>query len=145
MVGRIVSINLSENKGTRKTPVDSAKVIEGIGIEGDAHASGTYKRQISLLAIESINKMTEKGVRVGSGDFAENITTEGLDLPGLPVGTRLMMGGLVEVEVSQIGKTCHSRCAIYEQAGYCVMPEEGIFVSVLTGGILNKGDEVKII
>mgnify|MGYP001588997223 CR=1 FL=1 len=87
----------------------------------------------------------EWGVRVGPGDFAENITTEGLDLPGLPVGTRLMMGGLVEVEVSQIGKTCHSRCAIYEQAGYCVMPEEGIFAAVLTGGSLNKGDEVKII
>jgi len=144
MSGRIVSINLSEKKGVKKRSVDEANIRENYGIEGDAHASDKWHRQLSMLAIESINKMQKLGLNVGPGDFAENITTEGVDLLSLPVGTRLMLGKEVEVEVSQIGKECHTRCAIYRQAGDCVMPKEGIFVRVIRGGKIRTGDEVRI-
>jgi MOSC domain-containing protein YiiM len=143
MAGRIISINVSDKKGMRKTPVEEVSVRTGHGIEGDAHASDKWHRQISLLALESIRKMQDKGLDVGPGDFAENITTEGIDLMGLPVGTKMAIGDSVEAEVSQIGKLCHSRCAIYEQAGDCVMPREGIFVKVLKGGNLKVGDPVR--
>jgi MOSC domain-containing protein YiiM len=116
-------------------------VRENFGIEGDAHASDKWHRQVSLLAMESIEKMKAKGLKVGPGDFAENLTTEGMDLMGLPVGTKMSIG-TVEAEVSQIGKLCHSRCEIYEQAGDCVMPREGIFVKVLKGGDIKVGDEI---
>jgi MOSC domain-containing protein YiiM len=142
MPGRIVSINVSDRKGMRKKPVGEASVRENFGIEGDAHASEKWHRQVSLLAVESIAKMKAKGLQVGPGDFAENLTTEGIDLLGLPVGTRVSIGGSVEAEVSQIGKLCHSRCEIYEQAGDCVMPREGIFVKVLRGGAIRVGDEI---
>ena len=144
MNGRIVYINLSEKKGVKKRSVNEAIIRENYGIEGDAHASDKWHRQISMLAIESINKMQRLGLNVGPGDFAENITTEGVDLLSLPVGTRLMLGKEVEVEVSQIGKECHTRCAIYRQAGDCVMPKEGIFVRVIRGGKIRTGDEVRI-
>jgi MOSC domain-containing protein YiiM len=114
-------------------------------MERDAHASGEWHRQISLLALESIKKMQEKGLDVGPGDFAENITTEGIDLVSLPVGTKIAIGEAIEMEVSQIGKVCHNRCAIYHQAGDCVMPKEGIFAIVLQGGTVKKGDEIKVI
>lgn len=140
----IISINISEKKGVRKKPVDEAVIKQNYGIEGDAHASDTWHRQVSLLALESIKKMQAMDLDVGPGDFAENITTEGIDLPSLPVGTRLTIGTAVELEVSQIGKECHSRCAIYHQAGDCVMPNEGIFVKVIKGGKIKKGDEIKI-
>lgn len=143
MAGKIISINVSDKKGMRKTPVEEVSVRTGHGIEGDAHASDKWHRQISLLALESIKKMQDKGLDVGPGDFAENITTEGIDLVGLPVGTKMAIGDSVEAEVSQIGKLCHSRCAIYEQAGDCVMPREGIFVKVLKGGNLKVGDPVR--
>jgi MOSC domain-containing protein YiiM len=143
MAGRLISINVSDKKGMRKTPVEEVSVRTGHGIEGDAHASDKWHRQISLLALESIRKMQDKGLDVGPGDFAENITTEGIDLMGLPVGTKMAIGDSVEAEVSQIGKLCHSRCAIYEQAGDCVMPREGIFVKVLKGGNLKVGDPVR--
>ena len=143
MAGKIISINVSDKKGMRKTPVDEVSVRTGHGIEGDAHASDKWHRQISLLALESIRKMQDKGLDVGPGDFAENITTEGIDLVGLPVGTKMAIGDSVEAEVSQIGKVCHSRCAIYEAAGDCVMPREGIFVKVLQGGSLKVGDPVR--
>lgn len=143
MTGRVVSINVSDKKGVKKAPVEEVSVLTGYGIEGDAHASGKWHRQVSLLAIESIKKMQKTGLKAGPGDFAENITTEGIDLVKLPVGTRLTMGG-VEAEVTQIGKTCHSRCEIYRQAGDCIMPEEGIFVSVLKGGNLKVGDSIKV-
>jgi MOSC domain-containing protein YiiM len=143
MQGRVVSINISEKKGTRKKPVEEANILPDHGIDGDAHASGKWHRQVSLLAIESIMKMQAMGISVGAGDFAENITTEGIDLVGLPVGTRVRMGESIEAEVSQIGKECHTRCAIYEQAGDCVMPREGIFVRVLRGGLLRKGDTIE--
>ena len=144
MKGKVVSINISEKKGERKTPVQEAIIKENYGIEGDAHASAEWHRQVSLLAIESVRKMQEMGLDVKPGNFAENITTEGLDLLALPLGTRLRIGNDVIGEVSQIGKVCHTRCAIYEQAGDCVMPKEGIFIRVLKGGITRVGDEIDV-
>jgi MOSC domain-containing protein YiiM len=145
MTAKVVSLNISDKKGVRKKPVDSVVIKENYGIESDAHASEKWHRQISLLALESIEKMQAMGLKVGPGDFAENITTQGIDLPVLPIGTRMTIGDEVEVEVSQIGKVCHTRCAIYHQAGDCVMPKEGIFVKVLEGGTIKKGDEIKIL
>ncbi len=142
-MARIVSINISEKKGTRKKPVQTATIEVDFGILGDAHASGDWHRQISLLAIESIEKMRQKGLNVNPGDFAENITTEGIELLSLPVGTRLRLGDVL-AEVSQIGKECHTRCAIYRQAGDCVMPREGIFVRVLSSGIIKIGDIIEV-
>jgi MOSC domain-containing protein YiiM len=135
MTAKIVSINISDKKGVRKKAVNDVVVKENYGIESDAHASEKWHRQISLLALESIKKMQDMGLDVGPGDFAENLTTEGIDLPKLPVGTKMTAGESIELEVSQIGKVCHNRCAIYHQAGDCVMPKEGIFVKVLKGGI----------
>lgn len=144
MVGEVVSINISDKKGIKKTPVSEAMVDENIGIRGDAHASDRWHRQISLLAIESIEKMQKMGLNVKPGDFAENITTKGIDLLSLPIGTRLKIGSDVIGEVSQIGKECHSKCAIYYQAGDCVMPKEGIFIRILKGGKIKKGDKINI-
>lgn len=143
MPGKVVDVCVSEKKGERKKPVGQVVVRAGHGIVDDAHA-GDWHRQISLLAIESIRKMQEKGLDVSSGDFAENITTEGIDLPSLPIGTRLEIGETLH-EVTQIGKECHTRCAIYHQAGDCVMPREGIFVKVLRGGTIRKGDRIEMV
>ena len=142
MTGSIISINISEKKGMRKKPVEDAVITENCGIEGDAHASSEWHRQVSLLALESIRKMQAMGLDVKPGDFAENITTEGLELVSLPIGTKMSIGGEVVGEVSQIGKECHTRCAIYYQAGDCVMPKEGIFIRVLKGGRIRKGDKI---
>jgi len=142
-MGRIVSINISASKGERKKPAGSAVLVAGHGIEGDGHA-GKWHRQVSLLAIESIETMRAKGLDVGPGDFAENLTTEGIDLVSLPVGTQLRIGSTL-AEVTQIGKECHDRCEIYRQAGDCVMPREGIFAKVLTSGIINDGETVEVI
>jgi MOSC domain-containing protein YiiM len=144
MGGRVVSVNISRTKGVRKKERNEVLLRENFGIEGDAHASGKWHRQVSLLALESIEKMRKLGLDVHPGDFAENITTEGIELPALPIGTRIRIGEDVEVQVSQIGKECHDRCAIYHQAGDCVMPTEGIFVKVLRGGFARKGDAVKV-
>jgi MOSC domain-containing protein YiiM len=144
MTGKVVSINISDKKGMRKKPIDEVNIIENAGIEGDAHASDKWHRQVSLLALESVKKMQDMGLNVKPGDFAENITTEGLDLPSLPLGTRMKIGRDVIGEVSQIGKECHTRCAIYHQAGDCVMPKEGIFIKVLKGGKVKVGDEVSV-
>jgi MOSC domain-containing protein YiiM len=144
MEGKIISINISGSKGVRKKPVKEVIVRTEYGIEGDAHASSDWHRQVSLLALESVRKMQALGLDVNPGDFAENITTEGIDLVSLPVGTRMAIGGEVVAEVSQIGKECHTRCAIYYQAGDCVMPKEGIFVRVLRGGKIGEGDIIRI-
>lgn len=144
-MAKIISINISGKKGERKKAVDSAVLKENFGIENDAHASDKWHRQVSLLAIESVKKMQDMGLDVGPGDFAENITTEGIDLPVLPLGTKITIGRDIEVEVTQIGKVCHDRCNIYYQAGDCVMPKEGIFVKVLKGGTIKPGDEIKVI
>ncbi len=138
--GVVVSISISAEKGVKKTPVESAMLRLEHGIEGDAHA-GPWHRQVSLLAEESIEKMRANGLDVGYGDFAENITTRGLVLYEIPVGTRMQIGRSL-VEVTQIGKECHERCAVYYSAGDCVMPREGIFVRVLRGGAVRKGDLV---
>lgn len=145
MTAKIVSLNISDKKGVRKKPVERVMLKENYGIKEDAHASEKWHRQISLLAVESIEKMRSKGLNVGPGDFAENITTQGIDLLSLPIGTKITIGNEAEVEVSQIGKVCHTRCAIYTQAGDCVMPKEGIFAKVLKGGKIKKGDKIKIL
>ena len=145
MSAKVVSINISDRKGVRKKPVEEAVIRTDFGIEGDAHASSEWHRQVSLLALESIKKMQEMGLDVHPGDFAENITTEGIDLISLPLGARLQIGSEIVGEVSQIGKECHTRCAIYYQAGDCVMPKEGIFIKVIHGGIVRKGDNVAVL
>jgi len=139
--GKVLAVCTSEKVGTRKTNIGTGMARANWGLEGDAHA-GDWHRQISLLAIESIEKMRAKGLNVGPGDFAENITTEGIVLVDLPIGTRLRLGEAI-VEVTQIGKVCHDRCAIYYQAGDCVMPREGIFVRVLQGGKISVGDTLE--
>ncbi|QGP91399.1 hypothetical protein MGLY_07310 [Neomoorella glycerini] len=143
-MGRIVAVCISANKGERKQNITRGMLIANHGLEGDAHA-GPWHRQVSLLAMESITKMQAKGLKVGPGDFAENLTTEGIDLVSLPVGTKLRIGDRVLAEVTQIGKQCHSRCAIYQQAGDCVMPREGIFVAILEGGPVQVGDPIEVV
>jgi MOSC domain-containing protein YiiM len=141
-MAQVVAVCISEKKGERKKPVESVELRDNHGIVGDAHA-GDWHRQVSLLARESIDKMVALGLDVNAGDFAENITTEGIDLISLPVGSRLAVGETV-LEVTQIGKECHSRCAIYDQAGDCVMPREGIFASVIKGGVIKAGDGIVV-
>ncbi|MDK2817469.1 MAG: hypothetical protein PWR22_2098 [Moorella sp. (in: firmicutes)] len=143
-MGRIVAVCTSASKGERKKNIGRGMLIANHGLEGDAHA-GSWHRQVSLLAMESITKMQAKGLQVGPGDFAENLTTEGIDLVSLPVGTKLRIGDRVLAEVTQIGKQCHSRCAIYEQAGDCVMPREGIFVAILESGPVQVGDPIEVV
>lgn len=143
-VGRVVAVCVSEKKGTQKEDVGEVKLIKDYGVEGDAHA-GPGHRQVSLLALESANVMKEKGLDIDSGDFGENIVTEGLDLKRLRLGTRLKVGKDALLEITQIGKKCHDRCAIYYTAGDCIMPREGIFGVVQAGGIVRVGDEIKIL
>ncbi|MDI6723696.1 MAG: MOSC domain-containing protein [Methanobacterium sp.] len=118
---------------------------EYYGIIGDAHSNSDTHRQISLLAIESINKMRDLGLNVNPGDFAENLTTEGIDLVNLPVGSKMLVGENTILEVTQIGKECHARCTIYHQAGDCIMPKEGIFTRVIKGGKVKTGDKIELI
>ena len=136
----VLAVCISENKGERKKPVEAVELRENHGIVGDGHA-GEWHRQVSLLAQESIDKMRALGLDVNAGDFAENITTSGIELVTLPIGSRLQIGETV-LEVTQIGKECHTRCAIFYQAGDCVMPKEGIFARVITGGTIRPGDEI---
>lgn len=143
-MAEIIAVCRSEKKGTRKKDIGSGNLIAHFGMENDAHAAFGQHRQISLLAWESIEKMRQKGADVGCGDFGENIVTEGLELFTLPVGTRLLIGESVLGEVSQIGKNCHSHCEIYKQIGDCIMPREGIFVRILKGGEVKKGDSIRI-
>jgi MOSC domain-containing protein YiiM len=140
--GIILAVNIADSKGRKKTNVGCGLIMENFGLQKDAHAGSD--RQVSLLAKESIEKIRQKGLDVWYGDFAENLTTEGIDLPLLPVGARLQIGSQVLLEVTQIGKVCHDHCAIYRAAGDCVMPREGIFVRVLEGGPLRAGDEVVV-
>ena len=140
---KIVSIAVSKKKGTRKKITDTALLVEEHGLDTDAHA-GPWHRQVSFLAEESIDKAREQGLDVTFGDFAENIATSGIDWPSLPVGTRVRLGKAARVEVTQIGKECHKKCAIYYQAGDCIMPREGVFARVLSGGEIHRGDPVEI-
>ncbi|MBU1261682.1 MOSC domain-containing protein [bacterium] len=148
--GQVVSVNISKNKGERKKPVsENWEVIKGCGLKDDGHANNssdvqneTSHRQVSLLAIESIEKMQKMGLEVEPGDFAENITTAEIDLLSLDVGKQIRIGQEVILQISQIGKICHDRCAIYYQAGDCVMPREGIFAQVIKGGMIKAGDKI---
>jgi MOSC domain-containing protein YiiM len=141
--GTVLAVCTSEKRGIRKRNINQAELRPDWGIVGDAHAAD-WHRQVSLLAWESIEKMRAVGLNVSEGSFAENITTEGMSLIDLPVGTRLRMGEAL-VEVTQIGKVCHDHCAIYEQAGDCVMPREGIFVRIHEGGQVKVGDTIEVL
>ncbi len=139
----IIAVCTSKKKGIPKEPIAEGFFEEERGLAGDAHAGQIDSRQVSLLARESIDKMRSRGLELVPGDFAENLTTEGIDLPHLPVGTRLNVGGVI-LEVSQIGKECHTACAIRRKVGECIMPEEGIFARVIKGGTIRTGDEIEM-
>ena len=143
MKGTIIAVCTSPKKGERKKNVGRAMAKIDHGLVTDAHA-GNWHRQISLLAMESIEKMQAAGLTVGPGDFAENLTCQGIDLVSLPVGTVLQTGNEVVLEISQIGKECHSGCAIFKQTGKCIMPKEGVFAKVITGGTVRADDEIKV-
>jgi cyclic pyranopterin phosphate synthase len=142
--GSIKAISFSEKKGTQKTNIPKATLRSNLGIIGDAHA-GPWHRQISLLANESIDKMVAMGANVHPGNFAENITTQGIDLLRLSIGDKLRLGECIELEITQFGKKCHKHCEIYRQVGDCVMPREGIFAKVTKGGSVNVGDTIEVI
>lgn len=143
-MAKVLAVNISEKKGVVKKPVESVKLIEGLGIEKDAHG-GNWHRQVSLLGVESINKMKKQGIEhLDYGVFAENITTEGIELFTLPIGTKIKIGETL-LEVTQIGKECHHGCEIRQLVGDCVMPREGIFSIVLEGGIIKANDEIKVL
>lgn len=140
----VTAVNISEKKGTIKHPVPEGEFRVDHGIVGDSHA-GNWHRQISLLSQESIDKMTALGVPgLTPGKFAENLTTEGIELHTLPVGTLLQIGPCL-TEVTQIGKKCHQHCEIYQKVGMCIMPTEGIFVKVLTEGTVRAGDSIRVV
>ncbi len=149
MNAKIYSINISAKKKIPKASIDSAEVIENFGLKGDAHA-GDATRQVSLLAIESINRQAESVKVPGgahelkAGDFAENITTMGIELSKLKIGDRLKLGGSVILEISRIGKECHERCEVYYRTGACIMPREGMFAKVLKGGRIVTGDPIGV-
>jgi MOSC domain-containing protein YiiM len=139
--GKVIAVCLSRHKGTPKKDVGSGVLEKGFGLIGDAHG-GDWHRQVSILSIEQIQTMADKGLDVKPGSFAENITTEGFDLKAVKVGDRLKIGDRALVEVTQIGKECHTRCAIYHKIGDCIMPEEGVFARVLEGGEVAVGDPI---
>jgi MOSC domain-containing protein YiiM len=141
--GTIRAISVSGQKGTPKLNVPEADLQVDHGVVGDAHA-GSGHRQVSLLAVESIERLREKGLKIVPGDFAENITTEGLDVRSLKVGTRLKLGKDVELEITQLGKTCHGRCAVYDRLGDCIMPKEGVFARVTGAGRIRVGDRIEV-
>ena len=141
-MGKIIAVNISEKKGTQKKNVHRAKLIEEFGIENDAHA-GKWHRQVSLLSYEKIEEFKAKGAPIDDGAFGEHLIVSGYDLKSLPVGTRFRCGEVL-LEVTQIGKQCHSGCEIFKIMGDCIMPREGIFTRVLHGGIIEEGDEIHI-
>jgi len=143
-MARIIAVCKSKKKGTRKEDVKEGLLEKDFGLVGDAHADCCTHRQVSLLAVESIDKMRALGLELSPGDFAENLTTEGIDLVSLPVGTRMSVGKQVILEVTQIGKECHTKCAIYKQVGKCIMPEEGVFARVIKGGPVRAGDQIEV-
>lgn len=140
----VVTVCKSKKRGTKKKAVAEGILREDYGLVGDAHADCCTHRQVSLLAMESIDKMRRLGFEVGPGDFAENLTTRGIELLSLPVGTRISIGKDILLDVTQIGKECHSGCAIYQEIGKCIMPKEGIFARVIQGGRVRAGDDIRI-
>ena len=143
-MAKIIAVCKSKEKGTKKEPAEQGTLKEDYGLVGDAHADCCTHRQISLLARESIDKMKGKGFDVGPGDFAENLTTEGVSLTSLPVGTQMLIGTEVVLEITQIGKDCHAKCAIFREIGKCIMPKEGIFAKIIRGGIVKAGDPIEV-
>jgi MOSC domain-containing protein YiiM len=141
---KVIAVCTSIKKGTRKTTIPEGTFRENFGLLGDAHADCVTHRQVSLLATESIAKMKALGLELGPGDFAENITTEGIDLVKVPVGTKITVGDMVVLEISQHGKECHTGCAIRQQVGKCIMPVEGVFAKVIKGGVVRAGDEIEV-
>lgn len=143
-MSKVIAVCISEEKGTKKNAIEEGVIREEYGLVGDAHADCCTHRQVSLLSKESIDKMRALGLIVGPGDFAENLTTEGIDLVSLPIGTRISIGRDITLEITQIGKECHNPCAIYRQAGVCVMPTEGVFARAIRGGVVRVGDPMKV-
>ncbi len=143
-MGNIVAICISEARGTQKHEVQNAYLKEDWGIEGDAHA-GKWHRQVSLLSVEKVNDFRDRGANVINGAFGENLVVEGYDLKTIPVGTRFKVGSEVILEMTQIGKQCHSHCEIFKAMGDCIMPREGVFAKVIHGGEVNRGDAIEII
>jgi MOSC domain-containing protein YiiM len=143
-VAQIIAVCTSKTKGTKKETVTEGTIKENLGFIGDAHADSSTHRQVSLLAIESIHKMRDCGVDVGPGDFAENLTTQGIDLLSLPLGTQFAVGKEIVLELTQIGKECHTGCTIYRQVGRCIMPTEGVFAKAIHGGVVRTGDPIRI-
>ena len=144
-MAKIIAVCTSEKKGTKKEIVTEGILRENYGLAGDAHADCCTHRQVSLLAIEGINKMQRLGYEIGPGDFAENLTTEGIDLVSLPVGIHISIGKEIILELAQIGKECHTGCAIYRQIGKCIMPKEGVFARVIRGGVVRAGDAIEVL
>jgi MOSC domain-containing protein YiiM len=142
--GRVRAISISKQKGMPKTNVPEANLEAGLGIVGDIHADGGH-RQVSLLAAEEIEHLGEKGASIAPGEFAENITTQGLDLRTLKVGSRLKLGAVAELVVTQLGKRCHGRCAIYAKLGDCIMPRQGVFARVTASGPVRVGDIIEVV
>lgn len=141
-MGKVMAVCISEKKGTQKKRVSEGILIEEHGIEGDAHA-GNWHRQVSLLSYETIEAFKARGAQIEDGAFGENVIVEGIDLIHLPVGTRLRCGEIL-LEVTQIGKECHSHCEIFKKMGECIMPSNGIFTRVLHGGLMREGDEINV-
>jgi MOSC domain-containing protein YiiM len=141
MPGKVIAICLSPSKGTAKRPVDTGTLIPNHGLADDAHA-GNWHRQVSLLSFQKVLEFKARGGEVSHGDFGENILVDGYDLRALPVGTKIAVGQAL-LEVTQIGKECHSHCQIYHKVGDCIMPREGIFAKVLSGGQIKAGDTVR--
>ena len=141
-MGQVMAVCISERKGTQKQGSSEGHFIEEFGIENDAHA-GKWHRQVSLLSYETIEAFKERGAEIGDGAFGENVIVKGIDLVRLPVGTRLSCGDIL-LEVTQIGKECHSHCEIFKKMGECIMPANGIFTRVLHGGVMKEGDEINV-
>lgn len=142
-MGKIMAVCISEKRGTQKKNIEKVRLIENFGLEGDAHG-GNWHRQVSLLSYEKVRAFEEKGISVEDGAFGENLLVQGFDFKNLPVGTRFRCGEVL-LEMTQIGKECHSHCEIYQAVGDCIMPREGVFARVLHGGMIQIGDELEIV
>jgi len=144
-MAKVIAVCSSKTKGVRKENIGRGILRKEYGLLGDAHADSSWHRQVSLLASESIQKMRDIGYEVGPGDFAENITCEGIEVSSLPIGARINIGNKVVLEITQIGKECHIGCAIFKQTGKCIMPKEGVFARVIQGGKVKTGDTIKVV
>lgn len=142
-MGKVMAVCISEKRGTQKKNIEKVRLIENFGLEGDAHG-GNWHRQVSLLSYEKVREFEQKGIAVENGAFGENLLVEGFDFKSLPVGTKLRCGEVL-LEMTQIGKECHSHCEIFQAVGDCIMPREGVFAKVIHGGIIQTGDEMEIV